>query len=152
MQGIQFEVQKGRLLLQDLDNKGTLHISFKPFNKPEINPAFEAWNDLQYAISKGELTLALYGHNTIKEQVGFDLKGMVVLSSCHLYDPRIFNGTLHMVSLKQRSVISDSSLSYIGINRYGSVSFKECNLSKTPKGESYHHSYYRNGLVIETHM
>lgn len=147
MQGINIEIVRSRLLLRDLDNKGSLHISFTPFKKVFLNPAFEAFNDLEHAINNGKLNLQLFGHNTIREQAGFDLRGNVVLSSCHLYDCKIDNSALHMVSIKQKSVISDSKLAYIGINRYGFVSFKECDLKNTPPVTLPNHSYFRNVLV-----
>lgn len=145
MQRLQFAVSKGTLVIDDLENSGSLHISFKPLGKPEISPAYEAWNDLETALNSGELNLRLFGYNTILEQKGFSLKGDVYLSSCHLYDPQIENGNLHFISLKPRCRIRNSTLAFMGVTQFGMVSFDECNYDALPKRVSYNHmSYFRN--------
>lgn len=148
MQRLQFAIEKGVLVVHDSENGGSLHISFKSFTKPEISPAYEAWNDLETAVNSGELDLRLFGYNTILEQKGFSLKGRVALSSCHLYDPQIENGNLHLLSLKPRCKIRNSTLAFMGITQFGMVSFDECNYDALPKRVSYNHmSYYRNQPV-----
>lgn len=145
MQRLQFAVSRGTLVIDDLENGGSLHISFKPFVKSEISPAYEAWNDIETALNSGELNLRLFGYSTILEQKGFSLKGDVVLSSCHLYDPFIENCRLHLVSFKPRCTIKNSTLAFMGIAQFGMVSFDECNYDALPKRVSYNHtSYFRN--------
>lgn len=148
MQRLHFAVSKGTLIIDDLENTGSLHISFKPFGKPELSPAFEAWNDLETAINSGDLNLRLFGYSTILERRGFVLKGDVLLSSCHLYDPQIENGRLHLLSFKPRCKIRNSTLAFMGLTQFGMVSFDECNYDALPKRVSYNHfSYYRNQPV-----
>lgn len=148
MQRLQFAVEDSKLVISDLENGGSLHISFKPLGKVELSPVYEAWNDLETAINNGELVLQLFGYNTILEQKGFSLKGLVKLSSSHLYDPQIENGTLHLLSLKPRCKIRNSSLAFMGISQFGTVSFDECQFDALPKRALYNHlSYYRNQPV-----
>lgn len=148
MQGLEFAVKNGLLVINDLEHKGSLHISFKPIGTPLISPAYEAWNDLETLINSGALNLRLYGFSTIREQRGFELKGDILLSSSHLYDPVIDNSRLHLVSLKPRSNIQDSKLKFIGLSQFGMVSFRECILDVLPKRVStYYSSYFRNQLI-----
>lgn len=148
MQGLEFAVKKGSLIIIDLENKGSLHISFRYYGKPAISPAFEAWNDIETSINSGKLNLRLYGHNTIREQNGFAMSGNVVLSSCHLYDPVLHDSFMHMVFLKPRSEIIGSTLMNIGFSHFGTVLFKECQLDTTPKRVSLRYSsFYRNQLI-----
>lgn len=148
MQRLQFSVKKGALVVDDLGNGGSLHITFKPYSKPRIFPAFEAWNDLELDINSGKLDLHLFGYNTIREQKGFLLKGLVILSSSHLYEPDIENGSLHLVSLRPKCIIKNSTLSTMGITHFGTISFNECNFKHAPMrmSDSYS-SYYHNELI-----
>lgn len=148
MQRLQFSIKKGALVINDLENNGSLHITFKPYSKPSISPAFEAWNDLESDINSGKLNLRLFGFNTIREQKGFLLKGLVTLSSSHLYEPSIENGHLHLVSLRPKCEIKNSTLSYMGITHFGVILFNECTFDHAPKrvSDSYS-SYYRNQLI-----
>lgn len=148
MQRLEFEMKRGSLIVTDLYNKGSLHISFKPYGKPCLSPAIEAWNDIETAINSGKLDLSLYGVNTIKEQKGFVLSGKVVLSSSHLYDPVIHNSFSHMVCLRPRCEIIDSTLMNVGFSHFGTVLFKECSFDTTPKRVSQtYSSFYRNQLI-----
>ena len=145
MQRLQFSIKGRTLVVFDRVNGGSLHISFNRKGKFEISPTFEAWNDLEVAINSGELDLILLGYSTIREYDGFILKGKVTLSSCHLFDPHIENSELHMVSMKPRTRIKDSILSFIGIPHFGTALFTECNLDALPKRVSFRYiSYYRN--------
>lgn len=148
MQRLQFAVEKGNLVVDDSQNGGSLHIFFKPMGKCEISPAYEAWNDLETAINNGELELRLFGYNTITERKGFFLKGKVDLSSTHLYDPQIENGNLHLMVIKPRCHIQNSTLSFIGLNQFGNASFIDCHFDALPKqAPPIHLSYYRNQPV-----
>jgi len=132
MQRYTFEIIKKTLVIKDLVTDGSLRIVFRPMSKPVINPALEAWNDLEFALKTGKLVLGLFGINTITERKGFKLEGEVVLSSSHLYDCEIRNGNLHMVSFKQKTLISESTLKFMGSNRYGVVAFKDCFFKTNP--------------------
>lgn len=149
MQRFEFSVKEGALIVSDLLNKGSLHITFRPLNKPAISPAFEAWNDIETGIKNGTLSLSLFGYNTIREQRGFELRGEIVLSSTHLYDPVIENGYLHMSSLRQKLTILNSKLRFIGSSHFGNVTFNECDLYSTPLGgiPKGFRTYYQNQLI-----
>lgn len=145
MQHLELEVKGSALRVYDHANKGTLIITFKPMGKSEISPLFEAWNDIETAIASGKLKLSLFGYNTIKERRGFVLEGEVVLSSTHLYDPTVINSRLHLVSLKARSYIKDSELTFVGVPHFGRVMFNECQFNSLPNRVSQQYtSYYRN--------
>lgn len=149
MQGLEFEIKGCSLIVRDLVNKGSLHIRCKPMGKPLVPPAYEAWNDIEHSIKEGKLNLQLFGFNSIKEQKGFFLEGDVNLSSSHLYDPTIFNSSLHMVSLKPRAVIRNSKLMFVGASHYGTVFFNECQLNSTPsEGMSNGYSKYNQNKLI----
>lgn len=149
MQRYKFAIEKGTLVVHDQVTNGSLRIIFKPLGKPEINPALEAWNDLETALNSGKLILGLFGVNTITERKGFKLEGEVVLSSSHLYDCEVRNGNLHMVSFKQKALISESTLRYMGSNRFGLVAFKDCFFKTNPETGYFKRttSYFKNELV-----
>lgn len=149
MQRYSFEIVKGTLVVTDLITNGSLLIFFKPLGKPVISPALEAWNDLETILNSSKLELGLFGVNTITERKGFKLEGKVVLSSTHLYDCEVRNGNLHMVSFKQKALISESTLRCMGSNRFGLVAFKDCYYKSTPP-EGFPNrttSYFKNELV-----
>lgn len=149
MQGFSFEVNRGGLVVRDLVNRGSLHISFKPGGKPAIPPHYEAWCDLETDISSGKLNLNLFGLNTIREWDGFYLSGSVLLRSSHLFDPTIENSTVQMCSLKPRVRIINSNVAYLGCNRFGSISIEASHIRTTPKGgfPKGHSRYYQNRLM-----
>lgn len=150
MQRYSFAVEKGTLVVHDQITSGSLRIIFKPQGKPQVSPLYEAWNDLETSLNSGKLILGLFGVNTITERKGFKLEGEVVLSSSHLYDCEVRNGDLHMVSFKQKTLISESTLRYMGSNKFGLVAFKDCFFKTNPvtgylKGTT---SYFKNELVV----
>ena len=149
MQRYEFTIEKGTLVVHDQVTNGSLRIIFKPLGKPTISPALEAWNDLETSLNSGKLELGLFGVNTITERKGFKLEGKVVLSSSHLYDCEVRNGNLHMVSFKQKTLISESTLRYMGSNKFGLVAFKDCFFKSNPEGgfKSRITSYFKNKLV-----
>lgn len=149
MQRYLISIDKRSLVVTDTVGKGTLRINFKPPSKPKVNPALEAWNDLETALNSGKLVLGLFGFSTITERRGFKLEGEVVLSRSHLYDCEIRNGNLHMVSFKQKTLISESTLSFMGSNRFGLIAFKDCYFKQTPAEGFFRRntSYFKNKLV-----
>lgn len=149
MQRYEFTIEKGTLVVHDQVTNGSLRIIFKPLGKPMISPALEAWNDLETSLNSGKLELGLFGVNTITERKSFKLEGKVVLSSSHLYDCEVRNGNLHMVSFKQKTLISESTLRYMGSNKFGLVAFKDCFFKSNPEGgfKSRTTSYFKNKLV-----
>lgn len=149
MQRYLISIDKRSLVVVDTVGEGTLRINFKPPSKPKFNPALEAWNDLRVALDSGKLVLGLFGHSTITERRGFKLEGEVVLSRSHLHDCEIRNGNLHMVSFKQKTLISESTLSFMGSNRFGLIAFKDCYFKQTPPEGFFRRntSYFKNKLV-----
>lgn len=131
-QRITFKVQGSTLVVSDELNKGSLRITCKPYHKPEINPVLELWNDLETAINRDRLRLSLYGISTIIERKRLVLDGEVILSSVHLRDPYLANAKLHLVSLRQRCNVRNSSLVRVGSSRFGEVTFINCSLNHTP--------------------
>lgn len=150
MQRFEFVVDREVLIINDLITNGSLRIIFKPLGKPVLSPVYEAWNDLEYSIDAGRLTLQLYGINTIVERRRFLLEGNVILSSSHLYDCVIRNGSLHMVSFKQRTYITNSVLKFMGSNRFGEIDFKNCIYTSNPPQGYFKNttSYLSNTLTL----
>lgn len=144
-----FEIVKKTLVVKDHVTNGSLRITFKPMGKPSISPALEAWNDLEVALNSGKLILGLFGISTITERKGFKLEGEVVLSSSHLYDCEIRNGNLHLVSFKQKLLVSESTLRCMGSNRFGLIAFKDCYFKSNPPTGFFGRttSYFKNKLV-----
>ena len=149
MQRFEFIVDKEVLIVNDLIHNGSLRIIFKPFGKPSVSPVLEAWNDLEEVINTGRLNLQLHGINTIVERRRFLLQGDVVLSSSHLYDCSIRNSNLHMVSLKQKTIITNSTLKFVGSSRFGELEFKDCSYTNNPS-EGYFRNYtsYLNNQLV----
>ncbi|EBY9764089.1 hypothetical protein D5W64_13330 [Salmonella enterica subsp. enterica serovar Saintpaul] len=150
MQRYLFEIDKGTLVVTDKVGGGSLRIIFKPLHKPTVSPALEAQNDLELALASGKLHLGLFGINTITERKGFKLEGQVVLSRSHLHDCEIRNGNLHMVSFKQKTLISESTLRFMGSNRFGVIAFKDCYFKTNPEQGYFKRntSYFKNDLMI----
>jgi len=144
-----FEIVKKTLVVKDHVTNGSLRITFKPMGKLSISPALEAWNDLEVALNSGKLILGLFGINTITELKGFKLEGEVVLSSSHLYDCEIRNGNLHLVSFKQKLLVSESTLQCMGSNRFGLIAFKDCYFKTNPPTGFITRttSYFKNKLM-----
>lgn len=149
MQRYLFEIDKGTLVVTDKVGGGSLRIIFKPLSKPTVSPALEAWNDLESALGSGKLHLGLFGISTITERKGFKLEGQVVLSRSHLHDCEIRNGNLHMVSFKQKTLISESTLRYMGSNRFGVIAFKDCFFKTNPTQGYFKRNtcYFKNDLM-----
>lgn len=132
MQRYTFEVQGSTLVVTDELNEGSLRITCKPFHKPDVSPVFELWNDIETAISQDRLKLSLFGISTIIERKRTVLDGEVILSSVHLRDAYLTNAKLHLVSLRQRCNIRNSTLVRVGSTRFGEVTFINCDLNHTP--------------------
>ncbi|QYN80047.1 putative pentapeptide repeat protein [Kosakonia phage Kc263] len=149
MQRLAFVIERGILIINDLETNGSLRIKFKPFNKPDISPAFEAMNDLEHAINVGELDLKLYGISTLLERRGFNLRGDVTLKSSHLHDPKITNSSLSYVSLIPRATIINSHIEHIGYSHFGELTFNECSFKANPKQRPYaSHAVYFNNILV----
>lgn len=149
MQRHHFEIDHGLLIVNDLHTKGSLRIKFKPLSTQVISPAYEALNDLEYAINNGTLDLELHGVSTLLEHRGFELKGKVILRSSHMYDPKINNGSLSFACLKPRSTIIDSCIEHVGFSHFGELVFNQCNFKSNPKElpRGYRAVYFNNLLM-----
>lgn len=149
MQRLNFVIERGVLIINDLETKGSLRIKFKPYNKPDISPAYEALNDLEYAVNTNQLNLKLYGISTLLERRGFNLRGDVTLKSSHLHDPKITNSSLSYVSLIPRATIINSTIEHVGFSHFGELTFNECSFKANPKQRppTPYAVYFNNILV-----
>lgn len=151
MRRFNFDVKGNVLIVNDLISEGSLRICCKPVAKPEVSPVYAAWNDLECSIEHGDLILSLHGLNTITESRGFNLRGGVSLTSSHLFDPTIYDSQLYMTSIRSRSAIMNSNLSFIGVSNFGNITFNECEMKTTPEVTPHRKQrdvvYYQNRLI-----
>lgn len=113
-----------KLVLEDQETSGTLHLWFNPAHpKYASDDMWKIINDVVTSIEQSELVLSLKGHSMIEVRSDVRMSGGVFLKSAFLRDPVIQDSNLDFVSIKTKSIFKNSQVRKVGYTKYGYIEF-----------------------------